>query len=144
MVKGNFILPEKPEDWAYGVALIKSRKSPDKRLRMAMDAISYVKGKEIVLAELLFDTSSAVDVDRRDIGKLYSTIEKYPIQYFVVFSPDDITDDLDDLIEFAYLLGTLGAKILSIDDDEIVTYEILKQIKSELEEDTKEADNHEV
>ena len=61
-----------------------------------------------------------------------------------MFSPDDITDDLDDLIEFAYLLGTLGAKILSIDDDEIVTYEILKQIKSELEEDTKEADNHEV
>ena len=142
MVKGNFILPEKPEDWAYGVALIKSRKSPDKRLRMAMDAISYVKGKDIVLAELLFDTSSAVDVDRSEIGKLKKVVEKYPIKFFVVYSPEDITEDFDDLIEFAYLLKQHGAIILSIEDDAVISYEMLKSIKKEMEND-EEADGDE-
>lgn len=144
MFKGGFILPEKPEDWAYGVALVKSRKSPDKRLRMAMDAISYVKSREIVLAELLFDTSSGVDVDRRDVGRLFHRIEKYPIQYFIVFSPDDITEDLDDLIEFAFLLKKHGAKIVSIEDDEIITYEALVDIKKEIENGMEADANEEV
>lgn len=137
------VLPEKREDQSYGVALVKSRKSPDKRLRMAIEAISYVKSKDIVLAELLFDTSSAVDVDRSEIGKLKRVVEKYPIKYFVVYSPEDITDDLDDLIEFAFLLKQHGVIILSIEDDAVFSYEMLKQIKNELEEDAKEADENE-
>ena len=137
------VLPEKREDQSYGVALVKSRKSPDKRLRMAIEAISYVKSKDIVLAELLFDTSSAVDVDRSEIGKLKRVVEKYPIKYFVVYSPEDITDDLDDLIEFAFLLKQHGAIILSIEDDAVFSYEMLKQIKNELEEDAKEAGENE-
>ena len=137
------VLPEKREDQSYGVALVKSRKSPDKRLRMAIEAISYVKSKDIVLAELLFDTSSAVDVDRSEIGKLKRVVEKYPIKYFVVYSPEDITDDLDDLIEFAFLLKQHGALILSIEDDAVFSYEMLKQIKNELEEDAKEAGENE-
>lgn len=142
MFRKFVVLPEKGEDQSYGVALIKSRKSPDKRLRMAMDAISYVKGKEIVLAELLFDTSSAVDVDRSEIGKLKKVVEKYPIKYFVVYSPEDITEDFDDLIEFAYLLKQHGAIILSIDDDAVISYEMLKSIKKEMEND-EEADGDE-
>ena len=137
------VLPEKREDQSYGVALVKSRKSPDKRLRMAIEAISYVKSKDIVLAELLFDTSSAVDVDRSEIGKLKRVVEKYSIKYFVVYSPEDITDDLDDLIEFAFLLKQHGAIILSIEDDAVFSYEMLKQIKNELEEDAKEAGENE-
>ena len=142
MFRKFVVLPEKGEDQSYGVALIKSRKSPDKRLRMAMDAISYVKGKEIVLAELLFDTSSAVDVDRSEIGKLKKVVEKYPIKYFVVYSPEDITEDFDDLIEFAYLLKQHGAIILSIEDDAVISYEMLKSIKKEMEND-EEADGDE-
>ena len=142
MFRKFIVLPEKGEDQSYGVALIKSRKSPDKRLRMAMDAISYVKGKEIVLAELLFDTSSAVDVDRSEIGKLKKVVEKYPIKFFVVYSPEDITEDFDDLIEFAYLLKQHGAIILSIEDDAVISYEMLKSIKKEMEND-EEADGDE-
>lgn len=136
------VLPEKGEDQSYGVALIKSRKSPDKRLRMAINAIAYVKSNDIVLAELLFDTSSAVDVDRSEIGKLKEVVEKYPIKYFVVYSPEDITEDFDDLLEFAYLLKQHGAIILSIDDDAVISYEMLKSIKKEMEND-EEADRDE-
>ena len=85
MFRKFVVLPEKGEEQSYGVALIKSRKSPDKRLRMAINAIAYVKSNDIVLAELLFDTSSAVDVDRSEIGKLKKVVEKYPIKYFVVY-----------------------------------------------------------
>lgn len=143
MFRKFVVLPEKGEDQSYGVALIKSRKSPDKRLRMAINAIAYVKSNDIVLAELLFDTSSAVDVDRSEIGKLKKVVEKYPIKYFVVYSPEDITEDFDDLIEFAYLLKQHGAIILSIEDDAVISYEMLKQIKNELEEDAKEAGENE-
>ena len=136
------VLPEKGEDQSYGVALIKSRKSPDKRLRMAINAIAYVKSNDIVLAELLFDTSSAVDVDRSEIGKLKEVVEKYPIKYFVVYSPEDITEDFDDLLEFAYLLKQHGAIILSIEDDAVISYEMLKSIKNEMEND-EEADGDE-
>lgn len=136
------VLPEKGEDQSYGVALIKSRKSPDKRLRMAINAIAYVKSNDIVLAELLFDTSSAVDVDRSEIGKLKEVVEKYPIKYFVVYSPEDITEDFDDLLEFAYLLKQHGAIILSIKDDAVISYEMLKSIKKEMEND-EEADGDE-
>ena len=59
MFRKFVVLPEKGEDQSYGVALIKSRKSPDKSLRIAINAIAYVKSNDIVLAELLFDTSSA-------------------------------------------------------------------------------------
>ena len=136
------VLPEKGEDQSYGVALIKSRKSPDKRLRMAINAIAYVKSNDIVLAELLFDTSSAVDVDRSEIGKLKEVVEKHPIKYFVVYSPEDITEDYDDLLEFAYLLKQHGAIILSIKDDAVISYEMLKSIKKEMEND-EEADGDE-
>lgn len=142
MFRKFVVLPEKGEDQSYGVALIKSRKSPDKRLRMAINAIAYVKSNDIVLAELLFDTSSAVDVDRSEIGKLKKVVEKYPIKYFVVYSPEDITEDLDDLIEFAYLLKQHGAIILSIEDDAVISYEMLKSIKKEMEND-EEADGDE-
>lgn len=142
MFRKFVVLPEKGEDQSYGVALIKSRKSPDKRLRMAINAIAYVKSNDIVLAELLFDTSSAVDVDRSEIGKLKKVVEKYPIKYFVVYSPEDITEDFDDLIEFAYLLKQHGAIILSIDDDAVISYEMLKSIKKEMEND-EEADGDE-
>ena len=125
MFRKFVVLPEKGEDQSYGVALIKSRRSPDKRLRMAINAIAYVKSNDIVLAELLFDTSSAVDVDRSEIGKLKKVVEKYPIKYFVVYSPEDITEDFDDLIEFAYLLKQHGAIILSIDVDAVISYEML-------------------
>ena len=135
MFRKFVVLPEKGEDQSYGVALIKSRKSPDKRLRMAINAIAYVKSNDIVLAELLFDTSSAVDVDRSEIGKLKKVVEKYPIKYFVVYSPEDITEDFDDLIEFAYLLKQHGAIILSIEDDAVISYEMLKSIKKEMEND---------
>lgn len=97
---------------------------------------------DIVLVELLFDTSSAVDVDRSEIGKLKKVVEKYPIKYFVVYSPEDITEDFDDLIEFAYLLKQHGAIILSIDDDAVISYEMLKSIKKEMEND-EEADGDE-
>lgn len=142
MFRKFVVLPEKGEDQSYGVALIKSRKSPDKRLRMAINAIAYVKSNDIVLAELLFDTSSAVDVDRSEIGKLKKVVEKYPIKYFVVYSPEDITEDFDDLIEFAYLLKQHGAIILSIEDDAVISYEMLKSIKKEMEND-EEADGDE-
>ena len=142
MFRKFVVLPEKGEDQSYGVALIKSRKSPDKRLRMAINAIAYVKSNDIVLAELLFDTSSAVDVDRSEIGKLKKVVEKYPIKYFVVYSPEDITEDLDDLIEFAYLLKQHGAIILSIEDDAVISYEMLKSVKKEMEND-EEADGDE-
>lgn len=142
MFRKFIVLPEKGEDQSYGVALIKSRKSPDKRLRMAINAIAYVKSNDIVLAELLFDTSSAVDVDRSEIGKLKKVVEKYPIKYFVVYSPEDITEDFDDLIEFAYLLKQHGAIILSIEDDAVISYEMLKSIKKEMEND-EEADGDE-
>lgn len=142
MFRKFVVLPEKGEDQSYGVALIKSRKSPDKRLRMAINAIAYVKSNDIVLVELLFDTSSAVDVDRSEIGKLKKVVEKYPIKYFVVYSPEDITEDFDDLIEFAYLLKQHGAIILSIDDDAVISYEMLKSIKKEMEND-EEADGDE-
>ena len=142
MFRKFVVLPEKGEDQSYGVALIKSRRSPDKRLRMAINAIAYVKSNDIVLAELLFDTSSAVDVDRSEIGKLKKIVEKYPIKYFVVYSPEDITEDFDDLIEFAYLLKQHGAIILSIDDDSVISYEMLKSIKKEMEND-EEADGDE-
>ena len=142
MFRKFVVLPEKGEDQSYGVALIKSRKSPDKRLRMAINAIAYVKSNDIVLAELLFDTSSAVDVDRSEIGKLKKIVEKYPIKYFVVYSPEDITEDFDDLIEFAYLLKQHGAIILSIEDDAVISYEMLKSIKKEMEND-EEADGDE-
>ena len=142
MFRKFVVLPEKGEDQSYGVALIKSRRSPDKRLRMAINAIAYVKSNDIVLAELLFDTSSAVDVDRSEIGKLKKVVEKYPIKYFVVYSPEDITEDFDDLIEFAYLLKQHGAIILSIDDDAVISYEMLKSIKKEMEND-EEADGDE-
>lgn len=142
MFRKFVVLPEKGEDQSYGVALIKSRKSPDKRLRMAINAIAYVKSNDIVLAELLFDTSSAVDVDRSEIEKLKKVVEKYPIKYFVVYSPEDITEDLDDLIEFAYLLKQHGAIILSIEDDAVISYEMLKSIKKEMEND-EEADGDE-
>lgn len=46
MFRKFVVLPEKGEDQSYGVALIKSRKSPDKRLRMAINAIAYVKSTE--------------------------------------------------------------------------------------------------
>lgn len=142
MFRKFVVLPEKREDQSYGVALVKSRKSPDKRLRMAINAIAYVKSNDIVLAELLFDTSSAVDVDRSEIGKLKKVVEKYPIKYFVVYSPEDITEDFDDLIEFAYLLKQHGAIILSIEDDAVISYEMLKSIKKEMEND-EEADGDE-
>lgn len=142
MFRKFVVLPEKGEDQSYGVALIKSRRSPDKRLRMAINAIAYVKSNDIVLAELLFDTSSAVDVDRSEIGKLKKVVEKYPIKYFVVYSPEDITEDFDDLIEFAYLLKQHGAIILSIEDDAVISYEMLKSIKKEMEND-EEADGDE-
>ena len=142
MFRKFVVLPEKGEDQSYGVALIKSRKSLDKRLRMAINAIAYVKSNDIVLAELLFDTSSAVDVDRSEIGKLKKVVEKYPIKYFVVYSPEDITEDFDDLIEFAYLLKQHGAIILSIEDDAVISYEMLKSIKKEMEND-EEADGDE-
>lgn len=142
MFRKFVVLPEKGEDQSYGVALIKSRKSPDKRLRMAINAIAYVKSNDIVLAELLFDTSSAVDVDRSEIGKLKKVVEKYPIKYFVVYSLEDITEDFDDLIEFAYLLKQHGAIILSIEDDAVISYEMLKSIKKEMEND-EEADGDE-
>ena len=142
MFRKFVVLPEKGEDQSYGVALIKSRRSPDKRLRMAINAIAYVKSNDIVLAELLFDTSSAVDVDRSEIGKLKKVVEKYPIKYFVVYSPEDITEDFDDLIEFAYLLKQHGAIILSIDDHAVISYEMLKSIKKEMEND-EEADGDE-
>ena len=142
MFRKFVVLPEKGEEQSYGVALIKSRKSPDKRLRMAINAIAYVKSNDIVLAELLFDTSSAVDVDRSEIGKLKKVVEKYPIKYFVVYSPEDITEDFDDLIEFAYLLKQHGAIILSIEDDAVISYEMLKSIKKEMEND-EEADGDE-
>ena len=142
MFRKFVVLPEKGEDQSYGVALIKSRKSPDKRLRMAINAIAYVKSNDIVLVELLFDTSSAVDVDRSEIGKLKKVVEKYPIKYFVVYSPEDITEDFDDLIEFAYLLKQHGAIILSIEDDAVISYEMLKSIKKEMEND-EEADGDE-
>lgn len=142
MFRKFVVLPEKGEDQSYGAALIKSRKSPDKRLRMAINAIAYVKSNDIVLAELLFDTSSAVDVDRSEIEKLKKVVEKYPIKYFVVYSPEDITEDFDDLIEFAYLLKQHGAIILSIEDDAVISYEMLKSIKKEMEND-EEADGNE-
>ena len=79
---------------------------------------------------------------KQEIGKLKEVVEKYPIKYFVVYSPEDITEDFDDLLEFAYLLKQHGAIILSIKDDAVISYEMLKSIKKEMEND-EEADGDE-
>ena len=88
------------EPTGKGVIFIKSRKSDDKIRNMVFNIRAHAEERDVDIVDIIVDESSGLDVDRREVDRLWDWIENSHVGIIYLKSIFDITSDEDDLEKF--------------------------------------------
>lgn len=103
-----------------GVGFIKTRMADYKVIGIHSVMESIADSLDVDLIDVIVDRSGSRDIDRKAIDDIYEWLDNAPVQFLIVGSLKDISDDKDDFDRFMEDMSERKVVIMCLEGNKVI------------------------
>lgn len=103
-----------------GVGFIKTRMADYKIIGIHRVMESIADSLDVDLIDVIVDRSGSRDIDRKAIDDIYEWLDNAPVQFLIVGSLRDISDDKDDFDRFMEDMSERKVVIMCLEGNKVI------------------------
>lgn len=112
--------PSKKKPICAGVGFIKTRMADYKVIGIHRVMESIAASLDVDLIDVIVDRSGSRDIDRKAIDDIYEWLDNAPVQFLIVGSLKDISDDKDDFDRFMEDMSERKVVIMCLEGNTVI------------------------
>lgn len=105
---------------AMGVGFVKTRMAAWKVQKIIDSMEDIAESLDVELIDVIVDRSGSRDIDRKAIDDIYEWLDNAPVQFLIVGSLKDISDDKDDFDRFMEDMSDRKVVVMCLEGNTVI------------------------